>query len=310
MSAAFLSRPLALAAAICAALLHTGAAAADDRPDRTELLQPSSGWNIDFGEDSCRLARIFGEGDNRHLVFFEQAGPGTGFGLTLAGPRLRQFRQIVTRLGLEEDEGFPRVNHNWGEVEGFGPAAIFSRVTINDPQEDAPEADGAPVVLRGLPQIDLEEAATIPRILFGHGGKALSFETGDMAPPLQALNVCAADFVRAWGLDAEKHTQFTRMAHWQNEAEIARHIQRKYTLAAVNRGEETILRMRVIIETDGSVSDCHLVEATVTERIDSNACEEMEEAVFEPALDADGQPMRSFYTTNIIYRITQTDAHG
>ena len=192
-----------------------------------------------------------------------------------------------------------------GEVVGFGPAAIFSRIEINDDRDAAPDG-----TLRTLPHIDLNEASKIDRIQYGHGGFALSFETGDMGPPLQALNVCAADFVRSWGLDVEQHKQFTRMARLTNEQEIAREIQKYYTRSALNRGEQAIIRMLVIVETDGSVSQCKLFESTETDRLQSKACEEMEGAEFEPALDASGQPMRSFYTTNIIYRITEANAHG
>lgn len=250
---------VAASAALCGAV----PALADEAPDRIERLDPSSDWNIDFGENNCRLARTFGEGDNRHLVFFEQAGPDTDFGLTIAGPGIRQFRHIITRLGLESDEGFPQVSEMPGEVVGFGPAAIFSRISIEDENEDA-----EPTSPRTLPQIDLDEAATIERILYGHGGFALSFETGGMAPAFQALNVCAADFVRAWGLDPELHSNFMSMAKWRNEKKIARRIQKKYTRSALNRGEQAILRLRAIIEVDGSVSDCKNYDATLTERID------------------------------------------
>ncbi|MFU7527184.1 energy transducer TonB [Qipengyuania sp. ASV99] len=266
---------------------------------------PNSDWNIDFGEDYCRLARTFSDREDQYLLYIEQAGPATGFGMTLAGPKIRQFRQVITRLKLEEDEGFPQTDSQRGEVVGFGPAAIFSRIEINDVTETEPEG-----ALRTLPQIDLEEASSITRVQFGHGGYALSFETGDMGPPLQALDVCSADFVRAWGLDVEQHKQFTRLARWTNEQEVAREIQKYYTRSALNRGEQAIIRMRVIVDEDGSVSECKLFESTETERLESKACEEMEDAEFEPALDASGQPMRSFYTTNIIYRITEANAHG
>ena len=301
-----MSRAKLISALIAGLVFASPVSAADDKPNQVVSLQPSTDWNIDFGEDQCRLARVFGEGDDKHILFFEQAGPDTGFGLTLAGPRLRQFRMIIPRLGLKPEDGFPQVSDKSGEVVGYGPAVIFSRLSINDYSESEPEAGE----LRSLPQIDLDEASKITRILYGHGGKALGFETGDLGPPLQALNVCAADFLRAWGLDPEKHENFKRMARWMDRDERVRQIQKKYTHAAAARGEEAILRMRVIIELDGSVSECTLVQATVTKRIKSNACKEMKKAEFEPALDADGQPMRSFFTTNIIYRIKQNNAHG
>ena len=286
------------------ALLLATPASADEIPDNLERLTPSTDWNIDFGEESCRLARVFGEGDDKHLLFIEQSGPSENFSLTLAGPRLKRFKQIITRLGLEKDEGFPQVYSDPAEVVGYGTAEVFASLEINDAKDDNGDE------LRTVPQIDLDEAATIDRVVFGHGGYALSFETGNMAPPLQALNVCAADFVRAWGLDAEKHQSLRKLAYWKNEGEVARRIQKKYTQSAVNRGEQANIRMRVIVEADGSVSDCKLYDATETDRLKSNACDEMARAEFEPAIDAAGNPMRSFHMTNIMYRIFGASSDG
>ena len=285
-------------------LVLSGPARADEMPDNLEKLLPSTEWNIDFGENTCRLARVFGEGENKHILFVEQAGPSESFNLTIAGPGMKKYRQIITRLTLKPDEGFPQTYGNPAEVVGYGPGEVFTSLKINEPDEST---DGA---LRTLPHIDLDEAAAIERVVYGHGGSALSFETGEMASPFQALNVCSADFVRAWGLDEGEHQSFEKMAVWKNEADIAKRIQKKYTRAALKRGEQAILRMRVIVETDGSVSDCTLTDATETERLESNACDEMAKAEFAPALDKAGNPMRSFYLTNIIYRIFGASADG
>ena len=72
---------------------------------------------------------------------------------------------------------------------------------------------------------------------------------------------------------------------------------------ALRKGESGIFRLRVIVEADGKISDCVINNATITESLESPACREMRGANFEPALDKDGNPMRSFYTTQIVYRI-------
>lgn len=285
-------------------LIWGGAASADDIPDKLERLEPSTDWNIEFGEKTCRLARIFGEGENKHILIVEQSGPSELFTLTIAGPEMKKYRQIITRLALKPDEGFPQTYGDPAEVVGYGPGEVFTSLKIGKPDESTDRE------LRVLPHIDLDEAAKIERVVYGHGGSALSFETGDMSAPFQALNVCAADFVRAWGLDEEKHRSFKKMAVWKNDGDVAKLIQKKYTRAALKRGEQAIFRMRVIVETDGSVSGCMLADATQTERLESNACDEMAKAEFAPALDKEGNPMRSFYLTNIIYRIFGASADG
>ena len=90
---------------------------------------------------------------------------------------------------------------------------------------------------------------------------------------------------------------------WSNESAIVRRIVDEYPDDALRSGEQGIFRMRVIVEEDGTVSDCHLEKSTQTDRLESPACRAMMRAEFEPARDAEGNAMRSFYATTITYRI-------
>jgi len=96
----------------------------------------------------------------------------------------------------------------------------------------------------------------------------------------------------------------SRLPRWTNEQAVVRRIQATYPLQALRRGESGIIRLRVTVEEDGSISDCILDKATIAESLDPPACREMRRAEFEPALDKGGNPMRSFYQTNIIYRVS------
>ena len=61
--------------------------------------------------------------------------------------------------------------------------------------------------------------------------------------------------------------------------------------------------MRVIVSEDGKVEKCS-IDASTTNELDSPACREMERAEFEPALDAQGEPFRSYYATTITYMMS------
>ncbi len=292
---------LPLLATVLAGALATPAMAEDEFPgdlaarDGAIVLKANGPWNIDFGANKCRLARLFGQDDNSHLLFFEQASPGGGFGVSLAGPEVSRFRNANRIfMGMERDE--PMTAHTEfrrGDIASIGPAIIFATYAIG--------RDGERPALSGA-GIDLGEAATIDRVVMRRGRHVLSFETGDMMPPFQALNTCTQDLLRDWGLDPEQHAAYTR-PRWINEEAIVRRIVDQYPSRARAFGEQAIFRMRAIVEIDGSVSDCHLENSTETRRLESPACREMMDARFEPARDADGNPMRSFYGTAITYRI-------
>lgn len=273
------------------------------------VLTPSSDWNIEFGEDRCRLSRMFGPDNDRHIVYFEQAGPSTSFALTMAGKQLRIFKQHFNHLSLKPDDGFPRLDTQWGEIQQIGPAVTVLEFDVSRPptfegkNEDSEE-------LRSLPAIDLAEAGKIDRILFGHKGTAILFETGDLAAPFQALNACTSDLVRAWGLDQSQHTKFKSPPRLENEREIEREIEKRYPASARSRGQQAIMRVVAIVETDGSMSDCWLQNATENDGFDSPACEVMKDAAFTPALDRNSNPMRSYFIKTLNYRIIPANAHG
>jgi TonB family protein len=263
--------------------------------DGAVRLEPVIAWNIDFGENRCRLTRIFGSEQDRHLLMIEQGAPGGAFGLTLAGSNLANFRTAGrVDLGMERDEPMEtRERFGKGQIPDLGPALIFSNVGIGTSQPPGPLRSAG---------IDLAEAATVDRVVLRRGKVVLSFETGNMKEPLAALNACTDDLLTQWGLDPVAHRNHVP-PKWSNESVVTERIVATYPSAARNTGEQAIFRLRVTVETDGSVSDCLIEESTVTQRLESPACKEMQRAVFEPARDAAGQPMRSFYATTITYVI-------
>lgn len=309
---------LAMTALVGVALGGSPAHATDDYPgvvaqqEGATRLEPSTPWNLDFGEDKCRLTRLFGSEEDRHLVFIEQSAPGRPFGLTLAGSSLNRFVSANRLdLGMQEDMEMQRLpRFNAGEVAGIGPAVILSSVSLektsvasvqslNSGAQETPSGDQARLSTVG---VDIEEAAKIDRIVLRRGSRALSFETGNLGPIMEALNTCTFDLLNEWGLNPEQHRSYTA-PRWTNQLSIVRRIMATYPRRAIIRGEQAIFRMRVIVEADGSVSECVIAAATETERLDSPACREMMEARFEPALDSEGNPMRSFYATSITYAI-------
>ena len=102
------------------------------------------------------------------------------------------------------------------------------------------------------------------------------------------------------GLDPDQHVAYVP-PRFINEAAIARRIQARYPRDAVNAGEQAIFRMRVIVEADGTVSDCSIENSTEGNRLESPACREMMKAQFEPARAHDGGTMRSFFATTVSY---------
>lgn len=292
-----MGRTSLLPAMIMVALAST--AAAEDFPnvlaerDETTRLEPTTAWNLEYGEARCRLARWFGSESEPHLLVFEQSAPRRRFDLTIAGPLLTRFQRIdAFHIGMERDEAMDQVGRfGRSELEGVGRAIVIGGHNIG------------PDLRRGTLRavgIDLDEAGSIDRVVISERRVTLSFETGNMRAPFEALNTCTGEMLRRWGLDPEQHQSYVPPS-LIDSGEVRRRIEARYPNKALARREEALVAFTVIVEADGSVSDCMADNATPTETLQSPACEEMATARFEPARDADGNPMRSYMTTNITY---------
>lgn len=294
MIVAFLRRiPAAVAVS---ALLTAPVLAADEQI----ILERSSQWNVDFAPTKCRLAASFGTQEERHLLFFEQHYPSAYAGLTLAGPGFDRFRsRRSTDLSFYEGQESLRTEPFTGELQSVGNAVIYSNVHIEHGTEESEDSSN------GFPQLDPALGDQTEFVSVTQRGREVRFATGPLGEAFKVLNTCTQDMMRDWGLDVDQHLSATQMPKWLNEAAVARRITSNYPRSALVRGEQAIIRMRVIVDETGDVERCEMTDATTTERLQSPACAAMERAEFAPALDASGQPFRSFYATSIVYQISR-----
>lgn len=273
-------------------------------PAQAEVIEiaPNGPWSVDFGETRCRLARFFGEGENRHLLFFEQYAPSAGFGMTAAGPAFRSFGDRMRTELRFNDKQTPRKTEPYaGKVAGYGDAVIYSSLSIAgevEGDEAANEVNAA-----GIPALDKTSARAVQFVSLRQRGDEVRLMTGPLDGAFAVLDSCALDLVGTWGLDVAAHRTATSLPRFLNREAVVRRIVAEYPRNAAAFGEQGIMRMRVTISAEGKVEDCAIIKATQADRLESPACRAMVLARFEPARDVAGQPMRSYFTESIIYQM-------
>lgn len=266
------------------------------------VLKASSPWRVDFGEDACRLIRVFGEGREEHYLAFQQYSPSSEAGMTVAGPSFKKFESLGrTQVRFFDAQEPLRARPFTGSVEDFGTGVIFSSLSL---------AEGAPVPnvfdepqQGGIEQLDVALGQKARFVELRQGPRVVRLDTGPMGEAFKVLNQCTLDLLNDWGLDAERHQTAQIMPRWTNATPLVRKIIATYPRAGLSKGEQAIMRMRVIVSAEGAVESCTILKATNTTVLESPACEVMQRATFEPARDAEGQPFRSFYATSITYQI-------
>lgn len=294
-------RPLPLA---LGALSLAGASlpvqAGEQAPPAPLSLAPASPWNIDYGESDCLMQRAFEVDGKRHLVTIQQDAPGRNFGLTVAGPEVKRLLEAKA-LTLELSDRGPMAAGQQtlsAELPDYGPALIFSGVTLEGVPAQGPQRAPGP----RSAGIDPAEAAKADRIVLspGKGKPGIRFETGKLKSVFAAMNTCTDDLLARWGLDPVQHRSYTPPV-FRNAMELATQLNRNYPARAAANAESGIFSFRVIVEADGSISSCHIEARSKVQDLDPRCKDILRIAKFDPARDAEGQPMRSFYATTLTY---------
>lgn len=113
------------------------------------------------------------------------------------------------------------------------------------------------------------------------------------------LRRCMNELLTHWGIDVERHKSLTRKlvptdspGSWLNS--------RDYPTDLLRDGAQGLVNFRLSVDEKGKVSGCHIQRSTRPEGFDRAVCDALtRRARFEPALDADGNPVNSYFIGSV-----------
>lgn len=271
-------------------------------------LAPASKWNIEYDDDSCRLTRVFGEGGEKTAFMIERFAPGADFLMVVAGASLKGGRRdkALLRFGPGEQEVDRIVMR--GELTEFSPALIASsmRLAAHDPSaDDDAEAETQPpksfAALAADEQGIAKGVSWLSIGKFGH--REVVLDLGNMADPIAALQTCTRELITHWGIDAERHATLSRLATpatspgtWMTSNDYPHDMLRK--------GMQGLVQFRLMIDERGTATACHIQSSTRPQEFDDAVCRNlMRRARFEPALDAQGKPLASYFRSTVRFEL-------
>lgn len=273
-------------------------------------LKPASKWILDYAEDNCRLIRGFGEGDQRVSLILDQFEPGDFFRVTFAGEPVKRKRtegRMHAELRFGPNEAVSDVEAEYGMI-GERPALFVAQAQRLAPLTRAEEAahdraEKQRIHFEPPPIGDAREAAATWLELKKGLPRDVVLETGPMNKPLAALRKCSWDTVRQWGLNVEQQKTLSRKLHpkgnaarWFSSSDYPRHLLRG--------GHQGLVHSRIMVDLNGKPTSCHIQLSTRPKEFDDVVCKEiMKHASFEPALDAQGKPVPSYWVQTVNFRI-------
>lgn len=255
---------------------------------REQVVTGTSKWVVDWRPQYCVVQRIFGS-DGQSMYFqMNQYGPGDRFEFALTGKALRPFVNGDTVGVSFGKDGPPKeVRFQRADSDEYGPGMIFSTSYRVSAHEGDTAATGMP--------------ADVDRIILHRGKRRLVIGTGPLKGVMAAANKCASDLVSTWGLDPAVQATLSRNASAQDLGALAKAVQQHYPPALAGRGKQARVNIHALIGADGAVTDCSVQQSYNDPKFDGLACKEVQKFLFDPALDAQGNPVASYWNTTIIY---------
>ncbi len=298
--------------AILSVALGGLASASVDAQDASDVLQPEGQWVLDYGEQRCRAIRVFGQGEDRTLLLFVQYSPSDSIRWLIAGPYFKGSRRndkVSIHFGPNND-AFEQsyVGTQFGDfglaLDGSGTTERATAAVRVDEQPEPPAGEQS-LSKPEANRLDIAEGEAIEWIWVNRPRKAaMRLEVGNLGNIYKAMNACMDDLIVSWGLDLEQDRRRAKAPQPLNLLDVARTLQRNYPSGPLRRGGQTDLHIRLMVDPSGRVTDCVISEIMTAEGFGIEACEIMKSRLeFAPSVDIEGNPMRSYYTTQISYRI-------
>lgn len=249
-------------------------------------------WALDYGDDYCRLAGNFTNGGDRIALAIERIEPGTAMRVALVGNALKLFRR-ASEIGVALTPATTERKLRYVvSTVGDEQYVLFDRVTLAEPA--APPAPGTPPApYDRAAEAALAKGVTGLRLGSGLNGP-VEVHTGPLGAGIKALQSCADDMVKSWGLDVARHQTLSKpaapagpTAGWLPQGTVP--------FGDFNKLAGGMNQLRVMIDPTGKATECKVHWASLDAAKNQQICATvLQRGTFTPALDASGQAMASY----------------
>jgi hypothetical protein len=261
-----------------------------------DLYKPAGPWAMDYGDDYCRLSRNFSDGTNTMAVAFERIQPAADMRLILVGPDLKTYRS-AEEIGWHFLPGDPERKARATQSQtadgkqwyNLGPVTIAPFVPGTPPPPYSRTAEQA--AAKAFTGFVLDSAVTTP----------VQVDTGELGAPIAALQACADDLAKTWGLDPAKlQTQKSPAlpkgggVGWLPMGTVA-----FSDFPKLSGGSNQV---RLMVDANGKPTSCTIHWPSLDQTTNDKICKMlMANAKFTPAMDSAGQPMPGYWVASPMF---------
>lgn len=324
---------------LLSAVMGMSAALASAAAKPATVLEPTTPWDLDYADNNCRLIRIFGAGKDAIKLVFEEVAPRAPMTVMLIGKvDAESDNNILTfeslpGVELDEGQGHNALNSNarivfWPRRLGRGRWGLISKADVERMRKADPVAaersSSAPPNLdpphfkwkdhdwsvQPAEEWNAEDAAFTGRadqvtsvILNPGRSGSISLDTGPLGKAFQALEQCATDSLKDWGIDPAVEETVAISSH----PVVDPHRlfgPNDYPAEAWQAFKEDNLEVWLNIDAHGAITNCRVISDFASPEINNAICGMVRrKETFVPARTKDGAPVPDFYTENFVFKL-------
>jgi hypothetical protein len=280
---------------------------------------PSTPWVLDYAENSCRLIRRFGEGKDQVIFALESEAPGA-VDMLISGRALQAYSDEVPAKFLPLQKK-PTLGEPAESVPRREPLVLWSSSVILLPddviaalEKKASDRKRRPGTRPPAESLAEQEQLKAQRQAFAASTTAIEIDarrdrpvildTGSLGDPIKAFDQCSRDSLRDWGVDPDLEDKIARGVWAPDPA--AWFSSDDYPKAMVMQGEESVVKVRVLVDATGRVTKCTAVSHFKEPSFNKITCDKFSaRARFEPAELSDGTKVPSYFVTKVHFRIAR-----
>jgi hypothetical protein len=131
----------------------------------------------------------------------------------------------------------------------------------------------------------------------------LLLRTGSLLGPELILDDCGNALLRSWGLDPQVQGSLTRKVHPTNLPMVVHALQSEFPRDLLQSEASANVWIRLLVGSDGKPSSCRVQNPIGSRITEKGSCNKLSRLRFMPALDTQGNPVASYYATQISFRI-------
>jgi len=240
-----------------------------------ELLKPTGKWVIDYDASQCMATRAYGS-EAKPLYLVIKPSPTSN----------------VVQLALVRN--------------GFQQTAIQTEATIRMEGQPAAKVTlleyGVQKKLVKLVNLSQEQAAALGTngaLRLDYRGARIRLDTGPLARVMKELADCRVDLREYW--NATEQRQSVLRQHVTLAVPVNRLFSSgDYPAQAIRERDSGTTSVVVLVDEKGAVADCMIDETSGIATLDAMTCIVIRErAKFQPAIGADGKPVRGAFTQRV-----------